>query len=175
MRIRRAVTTDAAALSFAAERWFRATFEKENTVEDMASYCATAFSLEIQRAQIDDPAIDTLLMYDDGGQLIAYAQLRDESPPGIAVAAPIELWRFYVEPAHHGRGVAVHLMSAVEEAARARGRQNLWLGVWERNHRAQAYYRKAGFVDIGAHDFRLGNDLQTDRLMSRPILPAAAQ
>jgi ribosomal protein S18 acetylase RimI-like enzyme len=60
-------------------------------------------------------------------------------------------------------------MTAVDAAARARGAKTLWLGVWEKNHRARAYYRKAGFIDIGAHDFGLGHDLQTDRLMSRPL------
>jgi ribosomal protein S18 acetylase RimI-like enzyme len=60
-------------------------------------------------------------------------------------------------------------MAAVDHTARAGGARTLWLGVWERNHRALAYYRKAGFTDIGAHEFYLGHDLQVDRLMSRPL------
>ena len=42
----------------------------------------------------------------------------------------------------------------------------MWLGVWERNFRAQKFYRKYGFVDIGAHTFTLGRDHQTDLLMA---------
>ena len=169
VQIRRASVADAAELSAAAERWFRAAFAADNTAEDMAAYCATAFSTAIQRAQLVDPAIDTFLVHDSGSQLIGYAQLREGSPPGLTLPSSIELWRFYVDAAHHGRGVADRLMAAADEAARARGVRTLWLGVWERNPRAQAYYRKAGFVDIGAHEFRLGTDLQIDRLMSRPV------
>jgi ribosomal protein S18 acetylase RimI-like enzyme len=166
IQIRRGLVSDAAALSAAAERWFRETFSSQNTPEDMDAYCAAAFSPDIQRAQLADPSIDTLLLDADNGRLIAYAQLRAAAPEGIVLPAPIELWRFYVDGALHGRGVAQRLMAAVHDAARTRGAQTIWLGVWEKNLRAQAYYRKAGFADIGAHEFHLGDDLQIDRLMS---------
>jgi diamine N-acetyltransferase len=170
MDIRRGVAADAEELAAAAERWFRETFSPDNTAEDMAIYCASAFSPVIQRAQLTDPAVETLLLHDALGRLTAYAQLRDGGPDGIAaLPAPIELWRFYVDSSQHGRGLAARLMAAVDEAARARGAKTLWLGVWEKNHRARAYYRKAGFIDIGSHDFHLGHDLQTDRLLSRPL------
>jgi diamine N-acetyltransferase len=169
LQIRCATVADAEALAAAAERWFRETFTRDNTAEDMEIYCASAFSPQIQLAQLEDPAIDTLLLHDPQGQLIAYAQLRDGGPDGIALSAPVELWRFYVDSSRHGSGIAARLMAAVEDAARARGARTLWLGVWERNHRARAYYQKAGFVDIGSHDFWLGHDLQTDRLLSRAL------
>lgn len=169
LQIRRGVESDAGELSAAAERWFRETFSPDNTAEDLAIYCASAFSPEIQRAELTDPATETLLLQDSRGQLTAYAQLCDGPPDGIALPAPTELVRFYVDSAHHGHGIASRLMAAVDEAARARGAQTLWLGVWEKNHRARAYYRKAGFIDIGSHDFRLGHDLQIDRLLSRPL------
>jgi GNAT superfamily N-acetyltransferase len=167
--IRRGVVADAEDLSAAAERWFRETFSPDNTAPDMAIYCASAFSPDIQRAQLTDPAVETLLLHDARSRLIAYAQLRDGGPDGITLVAPIELWRFYVDSSHHGRGLAARLMAAVDDAARQRGAKTLWLGVWEKNYRARAYYRKAGFLDIGSHEFRLGHDLQTDRLLSRPL------
>lgn len=167
--IRRAVDADAPALAALAERTFRDAFAADNDAADMAAYCAAAFSPAIQAAQIADAAIDTIVIADGSGALVAYAQLRPGAPEEVTGPAPIELWRFYVDRAHHGRGVAQRLMDAVGEAARARGSRTLWLGVWERNHRAQAFYRKTGFVDIGAQTFTLGNDVQTDRLMARHI------
>ena len=65
-----------------------------------------------------------------------------------------------------GRGVAQALMEATLEAAAARGAGTVWLAVWERNHRARAFYRKRGFVDRGEKAFLLGNDRQTDRVMA---------
>jgi ribosomal protein S18 acetylase RimI-like enzyme len=41
----------------------------------------------------------------------------------------------------------------------------MWLGVWEHNPRAIAFYHKHGFVDVGDHVFLLGEDPQTDIIM----------
>ena len=60
-------------------------------------------------------------------------------------------------------------MAAVFAAARARGAQTVWLGVWEHNARAIAFYHKHGFEDVGSHEFVLGTDHQIDRLMARPL------
>jgi ribosomal protein S18 acetylase RimI-like enzyme len=56
-------------------------------------------------------------------------------------------------------------MDAVLSEAQARQARTLWLGVWERNPRAIAFYRKRGFQDVGSHEFLLGQDRQTDRVM----------
>ena len=61
------------------------------------------------------------------------------------------------------------LMMASLEAAMERGARAVWLAVWERNLRAQAFYRKCGFEDCGAKDFVLGRDRQTDRVMVRAV------
>ena len=51
----------------------------------------------------------------------------------------------------------------------ARGGRTLWLGVWERNARAKAFYGKNGFVDVGSHVFMVGTDAQTDRILVRQL------
>ena len=60
-------------------------------------------------------------------------------------------------------------MNAAIDAARARGAQTLWLGVWERNPRAVAFYEKYGFTRVGEHTFMLGDDAQTDWLFARTV------
>ena len=167
--IRRAVSEDAAALAELAERTFRDTFEADNDKDDMAAYCATAFALAVQHAQIQDPAMDTMVVVGEGGRLVAYAQLRPGGPDEVTVAGPIELWRFYVDAPHHGRGLAQRLMAAVLNAARSRAARTLWLGVWERNERARKFYRKFGFTDVGSHTFLLGRDRQTDLVMAMDL------
>jgi ribosomal protein S18 acetylase RimI-like enzyme len=98
--------------------------------------------------------------------LVAYAQLH--MTPGVP-HGDVELARFYVDQAHHGRGIAQALMTAVYANARALGGTRLWLGVWERNFRAIAFYRKCGFEKCGEHPFVLGTDLQTDWDMARGL------
>lgn len=169
LTIRSAVTADAAALARLAEETFRGTFAADNTSEDMEAHCASAYGTAIQRAEIEDGAIDTLVAAAADTELIAYAQLRPGAPPRVTIPAPIELWRFYVAASHHGRGLAQRLMNEVIDRARRRGARTLWLGVWERNLRAQKFYRKCEFVEIGSHTFVLGQDRQTDLVMAHFI------
>lgn len=165
MVIRRACVDDAAELAAFADRSFRETFAADNNAADMEAYCAEAFSPAAQRDALADRSIETLICVDEAGRIAGYAQLRPGEPDGVVRPAPLELWRFYVDRMHHGRGVARQLMAAVFAAARGRSAQTLWLGVWEKNLRALAFYRKFGFVDVGSHQFVLGTDVQTDRLM----------
>jgi ribosomal protein S18 acetylase RimI-like enzyme len=65
-------------------------------------------------------------------------------------------------------------MDAALDAARARGAQTMWLGVWERNPRAVAFYSKYGFTRVGEHTFMLGADAQTDWVLARGLTNVAA-
>jgi ribosomal protein S18 acetylase RimI-like enzyme len=82
---------------------------------------------------------------------------------------PIELVRLYVSRESLGTGVGAALMQACIGEAMQRGYKTLWLGVWEHNHRAQAFYRKWNFQEAGTHLFQLGDDPQTDILMQRSV------
>ena len=92
-----------------------------------------------------------------------------QPPAGIAARDPVELKRFYVDKPWQGQGLARKLMEAVERRRAARGGRELWLGVLERNERAQAFYRKYGFRKVGTQIFVVGTDPQTDHVMLREL------
>ena len=169
MTIRRGTAADAAVLAALARDTFCETFAATNDATDMALHLARAYGVSQQTAELTDPGTITLLV-DEGGQTVAYAQLRSGHVPDcVHGARPIELWRFYVNRQWHGRGVAQTLMARVTADAGETGAQTLWLGVWERNPRARAFYAKCGFTDVGEHVFLFGTDPQTDRVMARPL------
>ena len=174
IKIRPATRDDAAALSQVGAATFRETFEGENAPEDMQRYLAEAFAPDRQAEEIADPA-GTVLLADyhgdsGGAELVGYAHLVSGPVPEVVRGvAPLELKRLYVVRAWHGRGVAQALMEAAVDAARGRGASTLWLGVWERNPRAVAFYTKYGFERVGEHTFMLGADSQTDWLLARRI------
>jgi ribosomal protein S18 acetylase RimI-like enzyme len=167
--IRRADRRDAKPLSRLAERSFRETFEAANTPEDMALHCRSAYSEAIQAAEIDSPGMTSLLC-EQAGTLVGFAQLRWGKAPGCVLGdAPGEIQRLYVASDYHGRGVAQALMNACLYEMENRPSDVVWLGVWERNPRAIRFYRKFGFVEVGDHIFRMGNDPQRDIVMARGI------
>lgn len=165
IRIRRAALADAAELAAFAARTFEETFGRDNRPEDTAAHLSKSFGVPQQSRELADPGVITLLAFEGRG-LIAYAQVRrSKAPPCVSAPRAVELQRFYVDRPAHGRGVAQQLMTAALGAARELGAEQLWLSVWERNPRAIAFYRKAGFVDVGSTDFVVGSDRQTDRVL----------
>lgn len=165
--LRFALPDDAAALAALAARTFRDTYAAFNTPENMAAHLATTFSPEQQRTEIE--ASDTIIIVAQHDEtLIAYAHLvRAIVPPEVGDARALEILRFYVDRAWHGCGVAQRLMTKTILSAAERGAATVWLTVWNQNPRAIAFYRKAGFRNVGEYPFRLGNDVQTDILMVR--------
>lgn len=165
MNIRTAVPEDAAVLADLARTTFYDAFAATNDAADMALHLKRAYGVQQQAAEIQDSRITTLLV-EQGGSAIAYAQIRDHHIPAcVSGPTPIELWRFYVDREWHGRGIAPALMERVKVESRSRGAKTLWLGVWEHNNRARAFYAKCGFADAGEHIFLFGTDPQTDRVM----------
>ena len=162
-----AVAADAPLLAGLAARTFFEAFAADNDPEDMRRHLAESYTPELHLAEITNPAIDTLLVRPGGGGApIAYVQLRaDHVSDGVPAEGSIELWRFYVDKPWHGAGVAHALMAAAKARARRRGAVTMWLGVWERNARAQAFYGKHGFRKVGNHIFVVGSDPQTDDIL----------
>ncbi|HRQ34325.1 MAG TPA: GNAT family N-acetyltransferase [Chiayiivirga sp.] len=167
--VREAAGGDAGALAELAEATFRATFAATNAAVHMDAHCRASYGEAIQAAEIADPGRITLLC-ERAGALIGYAQLRSAPVPGaIATARAGEIQRFYLAAAAHGKGVAPALMAACLDALRRRGCDTAWLGVWEHNPRALAFYRKIGFAVVGEHVFLLGDDPQRDLVMTMPL------
>jgi GNAT superfamily N-acetyltransferase len=156
---------DAAELAEFAARTFEETFSDENKPEDMRAHREATYGVKQQRAELADPAVITILARSDG-ELIAYAQVRLNTPPScVQHDAPVELHRFYLDRRAHGTGLASDLMQAVHQAAHELGSRHIWLGVWERNPRAIAFYKKENFVDVGSKVYMVGPDRQVDRVL----------
>ena len=167
--IRRANVDDLDLLAELSGRTFSETFAAENTSEDIAAYLAASFNVARQTAELADPA-STFFIAEVGGLAAGYAKLHAGEPAeGIEGANPVELVRLYVLREWLGRGVGEALMRACVDEARRAGHATIWLGVWERNGRALAFYRKWNFRAVGEHVFQLGSDPQRDILMQRAV------
>jgi len=169
LKIRRGKAVDAGLLAELGARTFSETFAADNTPEDMAAYVASSFSPEQLTAELADPQC-LFQIAETNGVAVGYAMLRSGGAlDSVTGDKPIELVRLYVSRESLGSGVGAALMQACIAEAKQSGYETLWLGVWEHNHRAQAFYRKWNFHDVGTHVFHLGEDLQTDILMQRSI------
>lgn len=150
-------------------RTFSETFLEQNDPADVAAFLAATYAPDKQAAELADPATIVLVAELDGAA-VGFAKLHAGPAPDCVVGPrPIELARLYVSRDQLGRGVGEALMSRVVEEAERAGHATLWLGVWERNERAQRFYRRWQLDVVGSHVFVVGSDPQTDLVMSRRI------
>lgn len=160
-----AKTEDAEALAAFAEGSFTHTFGHIYDPADLATFLAGWNPPERVRAQIADPDYAIALVRGAAGAILGYIKmgpvdfdLPADQPAGDAV----ELHQLYVAEAAKGTGVAVRLMEWGLAWARERA-AILYLTVFSENHRAQAFYRRYGFYDVGRNAFRVGNHIDEDR------------
>jgi ribosomal protein S18 acetylase RimI-like enzyme len=163
------VEADAAALAELAERTFRDTFAAHNDASDVDLCCAEHFGEPIQLEELRDPNMVSLLAEVDG-RLVGYVQVKLSSPQEcVPHARPSEIHRLYVSAEAHGTGVAQSLMREAVALARQAGADSVWLGVWEHNPRAIAFYGKFRLEVVGAHTFVFGSDPQRDLIMAMSL------
>lgn len=167
-QIRRAAASDNEALAALGAEVFRATFAHSCTEAQLQAFLDEAYTPEAIAKDIADSSKDVLVATDDGdgGRLLGFTYLtRGSSEPCVEhLERPVELQRLYIALGAHGRGLGRALSEAADGAARGQGFRTVWLGVWEHNHKAQAFYRKMGYQRIGEHVFDVGGDLQTDEI-----------
>lgn len=160
---------NAALIADMSRRTFYESFSADNTKENMEIFLDTQFSRESLMAEVGQPGNTFLLAILDD-RPAGYARLSENSPPPALGSAPaIEIVRIYAEQWAIGKGVGNALMSRALDLAMQKKLTYAWLGVWEHNHRAIAFYTKWGFEQFGEHIFLVGNDPQTDWWMRKKL------
>ena len=169
INIRQASEEDIKELQEISKKTFVETFSVHNTEENMASYLRDSFSLEKLKREISNPD-SSFYFAEDGGKVIGYLKTNQgNAQTELKHDKGLEIERIYVLAAYHGKKVGQILFEKAMEIAIERNVAYVWLGVWENNKRAIAFYGKNGFVPFDKHLFKLGDDVQTDIMMKRKI------
>jgi diamine N-acetyltransferase len=165
MIYRPALPADGPALAQMARRCFTDTFGTLYRPEDLAAFLDRTFGEQGLPAQLHDPRYTVRLAL-DGEDVIGFAKLGPVDFPGEWSAETTELHQLYVLGPWQGAGVAPQLMDWAVATARARGYARLVLSVYVDNHRAQRFYARYGFREIGKYEFRVGDHVDDDRIWS---------
>jgi ribosomal protein S18 acetylase RimI-like enzyme len=167
--IRQATPQDAAPLAAFAAQAFTDTYRELSDAQEIADYVAEHFQPGVMADVIGDPACTTLLAW-VGDQLAGYAIVQATSAPDcVTMPAPLKLWRLYLGEGFIGQGLGARLMAEVHAEARRRGAQTLWLGVYDRNVRAVAFYERFGFAQVGGQEFLFGGQIYVDPVYAAPV------
>ncbi|HEY9303814.1 MAG TPA: GNAT family N-acetyltransferase [Mycobacterium sp.] len=163
VRIARAESVDLAELAGVAARTFPLACPPSVTPANIAAFVEANLSEERFAEYQADPQ-RVILAASRDGRIVGYAMLIH----GVGDDR-VELSKLYVLPDEHGSGTATALMNAALDEAAAWGASCVWLGVNQKNARAQRFYKRCGFTVNGVRTFQLGAATEDDYVMVREL------
>jgi GNAT superfamily N-acetyltransferase len=162
LQTRPASIADRDLLVHLGRRTFFDTFVGTCSEEDMQLFLNTSYAPAKVESELRDP-LSRFLILEESGEPLGYSRLMGESP------VRVELVRFYLVQPAIGTGAAHVLMEATLDLARKLEYREVYLGVWEKNFRAQRFYEKWGFRKTSEKIFPVGNDPQIDWQYERTL------
>lgn len=179
LRIRIATPADAETLHELAAATFPLASPPDTRPEDNEAFIAAHLSQARFTEYLADSARILFLALVDGAP-VGYTMLVTGEPydPEAALAVrerpTVELSKIYVRPEQHRSGVAAALMTTSLAAAADAGARSVWLGVNQRNERANRFYEKQGFRIVGTKHFLVGSRLFEDFVRERTLVDGPA-
>ena len=171
--IRKATISDLETIQEISRKTFIETFAEVNTPENMENYILENFNAEQVALEINNPeSVFYLTILDN--ETIAYLKINfGNAQTEIRSSQSMEIHRIYVLKKFHGNKIGQLLLNKAIKIGQQSGVDMIWLGVWEKNHKAIQFYNNNDFIEFDKHSFNLGSDVQTDLLMELRIINQA--
>lgn len=148
---------------------FVETFEEQNSPEHMQAYLDKAFNIPQLEKEVDNPFSQFFFVKVEG-QVAGYLKVNENDAQTEDMGEDaFEIERIYISGKFQKLGLGKHLMERALSLAKVLGKKRIWLGVWEHNENAIAFYRKEGFIKTGEHSFFMGDDEQIDWIMVKEL------
>ena len=167
--IRKVEMADVEVLSKIAKQTFRETSAHDNTEEQLQEYFEEAYSLRVLTAELENPESATYFIMHEkeiaGFLKVNWGNAQTERELENA----FEIQRLYVLQTYQGFGLGKQLFEFALELAENNGFSWAWLGVWEHNTKAQAFYNRYGFEKFSQHSFLVGQKVDTDWLLKKKL------
>jgi len=167
--IRQCLINELDTLQLIGFETFEETYRPMNSPETMDKYLHESFSMEKLAQELSHAYCKFYFAYLDS-ELAGYIKI-NYAPVQSDINDPesIEVERIYVLKEYKGKGLGKVLMEYAFQKAKQNKKAYVWLGVWEKNVNAIAFYEKMGFKEAGQHSFRIGNELQSDLIMKKTV------
>ncbi|MCP2034497.1 ribosomal protein S18 acetylase RimI-like enzyme [Planomicrobium sp. HSC-17F08] len=169
MTIKKCTLDDVVELQAVSKETFTETFQEQNSLEHLNAYLERAYNLEQLKRELANPSSHFyFVLYDQ--QVAGYLKINTGDAQSEEMGEEsLEVERIYVKKAFQKHGLGKQLLNKAMEMALELNKSKIWLGVWEENDNAIAFYQKKGFVQTGAHSFFMGDDEQIDLIMTKSL------
>jgi ribosomal protein S18 acetylase RimI-like enzyme len=149
---------------------FYDTFKDQNSLENMKAYLERAFNLKQLEKELTNISSEFFFVYFNN-EVAGYIKVNTNDAQSEEMGdESLEIERIYIKNKFQKHGIGKYLLNKVMEIAMERNKKKIWLGVWEKNENAIAFYKKMEFVQTGAHSFYMGDEEQIDFIMTKTLI-----
>ncbi|QMV44635.1 GNAT family N-acetyltransferase [Cohnella cholangitidis] len=170
INIKKCTLEDLHVLQDLSVETFNETFKHQNSSQNMKAYLDKAFNLKQLQTELSNPYSEFLFIFFDT-EVAGYLKINTYAAQSENMGTEsLEIERIYVRKKYQNNGLGKYLINKAIEIATEKGKKKIWLGVWEKNANAIAFYKKYGFVHVGAHSFYMGDEEQIDFIMTKTLV-----
>ncbi|MEH7491167.1 GNAT family N-acetyltransferase [Neobacillus niacini] len=149
---------------------FTETFKEQNSPENMNAYLERAFNLKQLEKELSTIPSQFFFVYINN-EVAGYLKVNTQDAQSENMGEDsLEIERIYIRAKFQKLGLGKYLINKAIEIAVEQGINKIWLGVWEKNENAIAFYKKIGFVLAGSHSFHMGDEEQIDFIMIKSLV-----
>lgn len=162
MAIKRCTLADLEELGEISVSTYYDTFAPFNTEENTRIYLEEAYNLPKLTRELENPQ-SAFYFLQENDQTVGYIKLNWGEAQTEAIAPEgLEIERIYIKKEHKRRGYGKTLLLFAQETAKELQKKSIWLGVWEFNDNALAFYQRWALKELAVIPFLWG-------MMSRRI------
>ncbi|MDF2790171.1 MAG: negative regulation of sporulation protein [Neobacillus sp.] len=149
---------------------FIETFKDQNSPENMNAYLERAFNLKQLEKELSTISSQFFFVYLNN-EVAGYLKVNTQDAQSENMGEDsLEIERIYIRAKFQKLGLGKYLINKAIEIAEEQEKNKIWLGVWEKNENAIAFYKKLGFVQAGRHSFYMGDEEQIDFIMIKSLV-----
>lgn len=165
----RVKSEDVAVLRQLAVETYGETFGEDIPQADLEHFYAHDLSEEELEKSLAQPESATYFVLHEG-QPVGFLKVNwGQAQTEQELENAFEIQKIYILKSHQGFGLGKEMFEFALNEAKNRGFDWVWLGVWERNFKAQKFYFGYGFERFSQHDYITGETVDTDWLLKKPV------
>lgn len=170
IQIRKCALEDVSLLQEVSMETFNETFKDQNSPEQLNAYLVRAFNKEQLEQELANADSQFLFVYMND-EVAGYLKINTNNAQSEDMGdESLEIERIYVRGKYQKHGLGKVMLNKAVEIAMELDKEKIWLGVWENNDNAVAFYKRMGFVQFGMHSFFMGDEEQIDWLMALTLI-----
>jgi diamine N-acetyltransferase len=170
INIKKCTLEDSRKLQEISYETFNETFKHQNSPENMIDYLERAFNLKQLEKELSNISSQFFFVYFNN-EVAGYLKVNTNDAQSEEMGdESLEIERIYIKNKFQKHGLGKYLLNTAMEMAMEGNKKKIWLGVWEKNENAIAFYKKMGFVQTGAHAFYMGDEEQMDFIMTKTLI-----